>query len=132
MRHMRANNISWWRRIMRSRLALAINLLLIGFVGWSLVREVVQGKKVSSSLDDLQAKIASLEKQNQNYGDLLSKIDSPGFVDKEARLKLGYQKPGEQVLLLKDAVSQTVLTPSANDSETLSNPQKWWRYFFGG
>jgi cell division protein FtsB len=112
----------------------AINLVLIGFVGWSLGNEVAQGKKVSSNLNDLQTKIASLQKQNQDYGDILSRLNSPGFVDKEARLKLGYQKPGERVLLLKDGVTTAAVDNSRADNGTsgLSNPQKWWRYFFGG
>ncbi len=118
---------------MRSRIVLAINLVLVGFVGWSLAGEIAQGNKVSSDLSDLKAKIAGLQKQNQDYSDVFSRIDSPGFVDKEARLKLGYQKPGEQVLLLKDAVTAP-LSPVSDDNggSGLGNPQKWWRYFFGG
>jgi len=132
MRRIRQNSSPWWRRALRSRYMLAVNLLLVGFVGWSLANEVAQGNKVSSNLSDLKAKIAGLEKQNQDYGDVFSKIGSPGFVDKEARLKLGYQKPGEQVLLLKDSVS-TALAPASDESSVgRSNPQKWWRYFFGG
>jgi len=133
MKHLRANSIPWWRRLLRSRAMLAINLMLVGFVGWSLLNEVAQGNKVSSDLNDLQIKIAVLQKQNQDYGDVLSRLDSPGFVDKEARLKLGYQKPGEQVLLLEDNTAAP-LAPAPNDINVpgLSNPQKWWRYFFGG
>ena len=134
MKHSRANNIPWWRRLLRSRLMLAINLVLVGFVGWSLGNEVAQGDKVSSDLNDLQTKIAVLQKQNQDYGAVLSHVGSPGFVDKEARLKLGYQKPGEQVLLLEDGTAtQVVNGASAPDGASgLSDPQKWWRYFFGG
>ena len=67
MKHSRANNIPWWRRLLRSRLMLAINLVLVGFVGWSLGNEVAQGDKVSSDLNDLQTKIAVLQKQNQDF-----------------------------------------------------------------
>ena len=132
MRRLRQNSVPWWRRVLRSRYMLAVNLVLVGFVGWSLANEVAQGDKVATDLNDLKTKIASLQKQNQDYGDVFSKIGSPGFVDKEARLKLGYQKPGEQVLLLKDSVS-TALAPASDDSVIgRSNPQKWWHYFFGG
>ena len=109
---------------------LSINLLLVGFVGWSLAGEVAQGNKVSNDLNDLQKKINEVEGRNKDYADILSKLDTPGFVDREARLKLGYQKPGEQVLMLKDSVSAAVIAPDATDTAKLSNPQKWWRYFF--
>jgi len=133
MRRVHANSIPWWRRAMRSRVVLAINLVLVGFVGWSLAVAVAQDNKVTSDLGDLQAKIAGLQKQNRDYGDVFSRIDSPGFVDKEARLKLGYQKPGEQVLLLKDGVTAPLSAVSDNgDGSGAANPQKWWHYFFGG
>jgi cell division protein FtsB len=133
MRRVRANSTPWWRRALRSRAVLAINLVLVGFVGWSLAGEIAQGNRVTSDLNDLQAKIAGLQKQNQDYGDVFSKLDSPGFVDKEARLKLGYQKPGEQVLLLKDGVTAPLSAVSDdNGGSGAANPQKWWHYFFGG
>jgi len=132
MRHARTNNDPWWRRLLRSRAMFAINLILIGFVGWSLLNEIAQGDKVSSNLNDLQTKIVALQKQNQDYSDVLSRLNSPGFVDKEARLKLGYQKPGEQVLLLEDNAAAPLAPAQANvDESGLSNPQKWWQYFFG-
>jgi cell division protein FtsB len=133
MKHMRQNNSPWWRRFLRSRLMLAVDLVLLGFVGWSLSNEVAQGNKVSSDLNDLQTQIAALQKQNQDYGAILSQMGTPGFVDKEARLKLGYQKPGEQVLLLEDgAAAPLASVPADTDVSGLSNPQKWWHYFFGG
>jgi cell division protein FtsB len=124
------NHQPWWRRLLRSRLMISINLLLIGFVGWSLFREVNQGSRVSAEYADLQKQISSLEKQNQDYSGVISKLGTSGFVEREARIKLGYQKPGEQVLMLKDAAS-SVAPPSDIDDASLSNPQKWWRYFFG-
>jgi cell division protein FtsB len=130
MIHRRANQPSWWSRLIRSRLMISINLLLIGFVGWSLAHEVNQGGRVSSDYQDLEKQITSLEKQNQDYSDVINKLGTSGFVEREARVKLGYQKPGEQVLMIKDAASAAVAV-SAGDDSTLSNPQKWWRYFFG-
>ncbi len=111
---------------------LAVNLLLVGFVGWSVAGEVAQGNKVAGDLGDLRKKLAAVEGKNGDYANLLSRLDSPGFIDREARLKLGYQKPGEQVLMLKDGVSDAVLAPESDDGGEFSNPQKWWRYFFGG
>jgi cell division protein FtsB len=130
MRNFHANNAPWWRRLLRSKLMLSINLLLVGFVGWSLAGEVAQGNRVSGDLNDLQKRISEVKGQNQDYSEVLSKLDTPGFVDREARLKLGYQKPGEQVLMLKDNTQTTAIAADATDVSTLSNPQKWWRYFF--
>ena len=125
------DNASWWRRLLRSRLMLSVNLLLIGFVGWSLAREVGQGNAVSADLNNLKRQISGLEVQNNGYADTISKLGTPGFVEREARLKLGYQKPGEQVLMLRDAATAPAASAqTAEGTSSLSNPQKWWRYFF--
>jgi len=125
------DNASWWRRLLRSRLMLSVNLLLIGFVGWSLAREVTQGNEVSADLSNLKKQIAGLETQNNGYADTISKLGTPGFVEREARTKLGYQMPGEQVLMLQDAAAPAdASATSLVDDSSLSNPQKWWRYFF--
>jgi cell division protein FtsB len=125
------DNASWWRRLLRSRLMLSVNLLLIRFVGWSLAREVGQGNAVSADLNNLKRQISGLEVQNNGYADTISKLGTPGFVEREARLKLGYQKPGEQVLMLRDAATAPAASAqTAEDTSSLSNPQKWWRYFF--
>lgn len=132
MKSFRDNKTSLWRRLLRSKLMLGANLLLIGLVARSLAVEVAHGKKVKGDLNDLQKRIAQVQGQNKDYSELLSRLDTPGFVDREARLKLGYQKPGEQVLMLKDAVSSSDAVSSAEGNlSKLSNPQKWWRYFFG-
>ena len=130
MKNFRANHAPWWRRLLRSKLMLSINLLLIGFLGWSLAGEVAHGNKVSTDLDDLQNKIEEVEGKNKGYSEVLARLDTPGFVDREARLKLGYQKPGEQVLMFKDAAAVISTTAANDNTSSLTNPEKWWRYFF--
>jgi cell division protein FtsB len=132
MKHTRDNR-SWWRRFLCSPLALGINLVLVGFVGWSLLREMGQGRNVSDNLNSLRKQIAGLEERDRDYSSTLAKLGTPAYIEQEARLKLGYQKPGEQVLLLRNVapVADSAPVASAAPSANLSNPAKWWRYFFG-
>lgn len=130
MKNFRANHAPWWRRLLRSKLMLSINLLVIGFIGWSLAGEVSHGNKVANDLSDLRNKIEEVEGKNKDYSEVLLKIDTPGFVDREARIKLGYQKPGEQVLMFKDVAANPIKTAVGDNDSSLTNPQKWWRYFF--
>ena len=126
------HNTPWWKRLLRSRLMLSINLVLVGFVGWSLAREVSLGGEVGSQLDDLETQIKELEVQRNQYSDIIGKLGDPSFVEREARLKLGYQKPGEQVLILHSGGNEEAApVPAPDDAASLSNPQKWLRYFFG-
>jgi len=132
MRHERLNRPSWWRRLLRSRLMIAVNLLLVGFIGWSVARAASEGGRADAQYADLQKQIESLDSQNRDYSDTISRLGTSGFVEREARVKLGYQKPGEQVLMLKDGGTAADGSSAGADGPSLTNPQKWWRYFFGG
>jgi cell division protein FtsB len=125
-------NGSWIMRILRWKLMLPLNLVMIGFIGWSYAREASRGAEVSDQLTALREEIASLDKQSRDYKVLIGKLGTDGFVEREARLKLGYQKPGEQTLILREGGSAptTALVELATADPSATNPQKWWDYFF--
>jgi len=110
---------------------ISVNLLLVGFVGWSVARAVSDGDRVNTQYAELEKQIESLRSQNRDYSETISQLGTSGFVEREARVKLGYQKQGEQVLMLRDLGSSSDGQPADADDPSLSNPQKWWRYFFG-
>ena len=123
--------VPWWRRFFNSKVTLLINVALIFGVGWSLVREVSHGDSVDTQLANLEQEIASLEKQNTGYTDLIGKLGISNFVEQEARLKYGYKKPGEQTLVLREVVASDGFALSLQPDKNKTNPQKWWNYFFG-
>lgn len=127
----RANRMPWGRALLRSRVMIGINLLLIGFVGWSLAHEAAVGNRAAAEYASLEKQIAGLDKKNRDYSAVISKLGTAGFVEREARLKLGYQMPGEGVIMLRDPEA-AAQAQAAAENDGLSNPQKWWRYFFGG
>ena len=54
------------------------------------------------------------------------------FVEKEARLKLGLRKPGEQVVVVPNEIGKLVkISQKGYNNANLTNPQKWWHYFWG-
>jgi len=131
MRRERPNRPSWWSRMLRSRAMIAADLLLVGFIGWSVARAVSEGDRVNAQYAEMEKQIESLQSQNRDYSDTISQLDTSGFVEREARVKLGYQKPGEQVLMLKDPKAGPGGPDADEGGSSLTNPQKWWRYFFG-
>ena len=97
-------------------------------------------------IDDLQSETDTLIQERQNYETLLGFLQSPVFLEKEARSSLGYAKPGETVVVIeKNAECRTPhqnkfgAGPVQNDTcmeedfslKKMSNPRKWWIYFFG-
>jgi cell division protein FtsB len=132
MKYKKSGEQKVWRRFLRSRSFIAVNLAVLGFVGWLLINESSGGRRVALELEDLRAKMNRLEKEAGEYQAVMDKLGTDGFVEREARLKIGYQKPGEQVLLIRDAAGPMVAERSNSLSATSDNPQKWWEYFFGG
>ncbi len=125
------NRSPWWRRLLRSRIMIAANLLLIGFAGWSLFRESADGRRLAREYAELEKQIEELEGKNSDYSAIISKLGTTGFVEREARLKLGYQMPGEGVIMLRDPESAAGTVSRRETDENISNPRKWWKYFFG-
>lgn len=105
------------------------------FVAVSSARETYQGWKVDQEIHGLRAQVEMLEGRKLHLTDTLARLQSPEAVDREARLRLGLQKPGERVFVLRDG--KTLSTDSSLDASSLheeeeevSNPRKWFRYFF--
>ncbi len=71
-------------------------------------------------LDKLQSDQAELQKT-------LSYVQTPEFVEKEAREKLGYGKEGEVVLIMPKFAEQ----PKVVEKEQLSPWQQWWKLYVG-
>ena len=108
-------------------------------VGIFTVREVYRRHRVDSEVEKLTGEVQSLEEKRVRLSELLSYLESGEAIDRDARLRLGMQKPGERVYVLdndlwRDAsleVSKTTTTSAvAVTEETVSNPVRWFHYFF--
>lgn len=103
---------------------------LIFVVGTASVRETYRGWQVAEEIRGLQAEVAMLEGRQGQLTETIQRLQSPEALDKEARLRLGLQKPGERVFILRGGSSEAEPAMRRdNDTLTESNPRKWWRYF---
>lgn len=130
-------------RLIRWRLLLAVNLLIIGFLGLSLSREVVRTRAISAEIAHLQVQADALAAQNIDLSELRTAMQTESYIEREARLKLGMKKPGETVVVVQDdaqmmANGETVdpndplglVLDDASTPIAIANPTKWWYYFF--
>ena len=78
---------------------------------------------------DLISEQAAILKQKQAENDQLkqklNQVESPEFIEKEARDKLNLQKEGEVVVVLPK--TQELVLDDQNKGEKLANWQKWWK-----
>lgn len=96
-------------------------------------REFFQTRSVGHQLNRLRKEVAAEEQRQSELKNLLTYLSSPTFQERQARLQLGLQAEGEKVLILPagEEESQSGTTEQSNASaEALSNPTKWWDYFF--
>lgn len=114
-----------------SKFFLLICVVLFFVIVFALGKGTIKNYKVDSEIEDLKAEISELEKQNQEYNQLISFLNSSAFIEQEAKLKLGYKKPGEQVVIIPGIENKKAESEGFEQQiEKLSNPQKWWLYFF--
>jgi cell division protein FtsB len=125
-----------WTRILRWPVFLVANVALFLLVGVSTMRETYRGWTVEREIHALEAQAQELEGRKLKLVELASDLTSPERVELDARRDLGWKKEGEQVVVLAgyDASSTWKGTPSmlaaVPDEPVLSNPERWFQYFF--
>lgn len=126
------------KRLLRSKVLIVAEVLVLVFFTTALVKEIVRKYSVEKEISQLQQELTELEQQNIELSSLVEYFDSDTFKEEQARLKLGLQKPGESVVaVLGDSVDLDEFNSGStnklalnNSNENISNPQRWWRYFF--
>jgi cell division protein FtsL len=84
-------------------------------------------QELISQINKLEAEIKEKEKQNSELKAGVLQISDQNYLEQEAREKLGLKKPGEEVVSVQKAETET----NANQEfkkETNSpwNPKTWW------
>ncbi|MFH1611884.1 MAG: septum formation initiator family protein [bacterium] len=129
------------RKILGSKTFLVLILFaLIGIV-LSVGRESYNKYQLTKEINKLKGDIEKIEGRNSQLADLMDYFSEDSFLEKEAKVKLNLQKPGEKVVIFSDVYSDDV-TDSVNSQEAIDNSDnqdnndrlancwKWWEYFF--
>jgi cell division protein FtsB len=116
-------------------LFLVANIAILFVVGVSTIRETYRGWSVDREIVALEQKAESLEGRRSELIAFADKLQSPQFVEREARAKLGLQKPGEHVIILEGVTATSsewsieITPPPPVAVDMRSNPKRWWDYF---
>lgn len=105
-------------------------LVVLVFVSISLVREIARNRTIDTEIRKIEEEAARLEAKNLEILDLVKELEDTDFLEKEARLKLGLQKLGEQVVVINRVAQNGGVLDEPYELNNLSNPTKWWHYFF--
>lgn len=139
---MPANRAPFVQRLLKWRFLFVVNLVIVLFLSVSFGREVVRHKTIQGEIDLMAAQAESLASENIEMSLLQSALQSESFIEREARLKLGMQLPGETLVVVQEQGARTTtITGDASDPFDLvideddqfielANRTKWWYYFF--
>lgn len=105
-------------------------MLVFVIVLFSLAKGTVKNHQVNNEIVDLQEDIKRLEKENQEFTQLIEYLETDSYIEQEAKITMGYKKEGENLVIIPSAEFDTE-NNSKEDKNEKSNPAKWWDYFFG-
>jgi|RhisoiCoNPM_1038542.scaffolds.fasta_scaffold00193_3 cell division protein FtsB len=99
--------------------------------GAAFVRESLRARQIDREIESLRSEAERLRVRNFEISALESSLSSGEFLEREARMKLGLQKEGEQAVVVRTAEA-AVTDPVRQDAAAQavwSNAKKWWTYF---
>lgn len=99
-------------------IVLAIGFARAYFKEYASIREIRQ----------LEQEAKRLETEKISLLELLQYVQTDAYVEEEARAKLQYKKPGEEVVYFTGTGNVPVSPVVAQKKHNL---ERWWDYFFG-
>lgn len=103
-------------------------LLLVAFT-----RAYYQNFQIQQEIKRLQSESQKLESKRIETLDLLNYVKSPAYVEEKARTELNMVKEGEHMAIITNQSGGNrsgQVRNSMLQSDNISNPLKWWNYFF--
>ena len=98
--------------------------------GGAFVRETVRARQIDREIASLKDEAERLRVRNFRISALESSLSSGEFLEREARMKLGLQKEGEQAVVVRTEDARPAAAPAGTGARPVwSNAKKWWTYF---
>ena len=117
-------------------LALLAAIIMLSYKIYGVSYEKYQINKKVTTLD---AVMAELGQKSDDLKALVGRLGDKDYIEKEARKKLNFQKPGEQSVIItkkgasanNGAVAKNNSDTSVKNSQEESNIKLWYDMFFG-
>lgn len=116
-------------RFLRSRLfRLGLTLFSLILIV-TLSRSIISVWQKRDVIREREETLAKIEAENEALKKRLALSQSPDYIEREAREKLGLTRPGESVVLMPPATEAAKLLEELLP-KPLPNWRQWWRLFF--
>lgn len=107
-------------------------LILFLFMFYSLSKQIYDSLRSSYRLDESTDQVAALQQENTELKKRLTHVDSPEFIEQQARDKLNLARPNETVVIIPQSQIDRLVNSQApaNPAEPIPNWQGWLKLFF--
>lgn len=115
-----------------SKIAVYIIWGLILMLSLTLVKNISRAGRIRGQIEAEKRKLVKIQADNDKLATELANAQSPSFIEKEVRDKLGLGKTGEAMVVLPDEEILKKLAPTIPvESEVLPDPnwKKWVNLF---
>lgn len=115
-----------------SKFFLLAALLALLVVGFGIVKSAIRRAEIEREIAALRREIDEHRLKAEQLNKLIEYLGTEEYLEREARLQLGLQKPGENVVIIPASDNSADITakqPPLSGQE-LSNWRRWWNYFF--
>ena len=119
-------------QLLSSKVTTGVVSVLIILVAFGLYTNYTRQKPVQQEISKLEKEIEELQGKKIELAKLAEVLESANYIEKEARSRLGYKKPGEKVVSIPESArpKPRVLGTSEALETRPTNPIMWFRYFF--
>lgn len=131
------DNISWGKKILRSKVFLVFAIIILIALGLFLGRVIHKKYEVSQEIRSIQDRKEELVQENERLQDLLEYLKTDTYKDRVAREDLGLQREGETVVVISEGEDVVIPEeqlledkPAEEDLVYVPTYRKWWNYFF--
>lgn len=111
-------------------------------ISWKGYEKHLENEIISEKVQKLQEEAGRLQEETEKLNDKIAYLRTPDYVEREAKDKLNLKKPGESVALIQPDRFQSELIDQKDGDQSergvhvvtygsISNPIKWWDFFFG-
>ncbi len=112
------------------------NLLLFSFLIYLIIvvsQSVYSNYNSNKEIDKQGEKLVSMRREIVQMQNAINYYQTPSFREKEAREKLGYKAPGENIISLPIDTIEDKMADSGLADVKIKTPnyRLWWQYFFG-
>lgn len=120
-----------------TKVVIIIEFFLVSYLLYTLTVSVYKSYQIDQHIRSFEAENARIEEENRRKSEEYEYYSSDAYIEKMAKQNLGLVNQGEEVIIIpSENVKSSGVVGGMEDDETreigqgLSNPMKWWKFFF--